>query len=46
MEYRIAQNVAEIGVKVIFATINGVDNTGRSPKWNVERTARLACLKW
>jgi DNA/RNA-binding domain of Phe-tRNA-synthetase-like protein len=44
MEYRIAQNVAEIGVKVIFATINGVDNTGRSPEWNVERTARLANL--
>ena len=44
MEYRIAQNVAEIGVKVIFATINGVDNTGRSSKWNVERTARLANL--
>ena len=44
MEYRIAQNVAEIGVKVIFATISGVDNTGRSPEWNVERTARLTNL--
>ena len=44
MEYRIAQDVAEIGVKVIFATISGVDNTSRSQEWNIDRKARLASL--
>lgn len=41
MEYQIARDVAEIGVKVIFASIKGVDNTGRNPEWETERKARL-----
>lgn len=44
MEYRIAQDVAEIGVKVIFATITGIDNTGSSTEWEIERKARLSKL--
>lgn len=41
MEYQIARDVAEIGVKAIFASIKGVDNTGRNPEWETERKARL-----
>lgn len=41
MEYQIARDVAEIGVKVIFATIKGVDNAIKHPMWETERTARI-----
>lgn len=33
MEYRIAPDVAEIGVKAIFATVKGLDNTGHNLEW-------------
>lgn len=44
MEYRIAPDVAEIGVKAIFATVKGLDNTGRNLEWEVERKERLESL--
>jgi len=44
MEYQVARDVAEIGVKVIFASIKGVDNTSRNPEWETERKVRLTNL--
>ena len=37
--------VADIGVKVLFGSIEGVDNTGRNSEWEAERKVRLENLQ-
>ena len=37
MKYQIEKAVADIGVKVVFGSVEGVDNTGRDPEWEAER---------
>lgn len=44
MEYRIASDVAQIGVKAVFATITGLDNR-TAPAWAEARAARLEALR-
>lgn len=41
MEFHIAPDVAQIGVKVLFASVTGLDNTAVSPAWEAERRERL-----
>lgn len=45
MKCQVAKEVREIGVKAVFASIEGVDNSGRSPEWEKERRARLGALR-
>lgn len=44
MEYRVEQRVLDLGVKIVFAEIEGFDNTTDSPEWDAQRDARLAAL--
>lgn len=45
MKYQIQKAVADIGIKVVFASVEGVDNIGRSPEWEAERKKRLDHLR-
>ena len=45
MKYQIEKAVADIGVKVVFGSVEGVDNTGRNPEWEAERKVRLENLQ-
>ena len=45
MKYQIEKAVADIGVKVVFGSVEGVDNTGRNPEWEAERKVRLDYFK-
>lgn len=45
MKYQIEKAVADIGVKVFFGSVEGVDNTGRNPEWEAERKVRLENLQ-
>ena len=45
MKYQIEKAVADIGVKVFFGSVEGVDNTGRDPEWEAERKVRLENLQ-
>lgn len=45
MKYQIEKAVADIGVKVVFGSVEGVDNTGRNPEWEAERKVRLKNLQ-
>ncbi len=45
MKYQIEKAVADIGVKVLFGSIEGVDNTGRNSEWEAERKVRLENLQ-
>ena len=44
MEFRIASDVAALGVKALFASVTGLDNTGADPAWQADRGQRLASL--
>jgi len=36
MKYQIQKEVADIGIKVIFASVEGVDNIGRKLEWETK----------
>lgn len=44
MEYYVEQGVLDIGVKIVFAEVTGLDNAGPRPEWPALREARLAEL--
>lgn len=44
MEFNVQQAVLDIGVKIVYAKIEGVDNTQVSPEWMAYRTAEIARL--
>lgn len=41
MEFKVEQDVLDSGVKIVFAVIEGIDNTGDSEEWNIYRTKKL-----
>lgn len=45
MRYQIEKAVADIGVKVVFGSVEGVNNAGRNPEWETEHKVRLENLK-
>lgn len=44
MEFRVAQDVLDAGVKILFATIHGIDNRTHSEEFNRLRRERVAAL--
>lgn len=44
MEFRVEQAVLDIGVKIVFAAVEGMDRVGQDAAWQAERTARLSAL--
>ncbi|MBQ8063043.1 MAG: tRNA ligase, partial [Clostridia bacterium] len=44
MNFYVEQKVLDVGVKILFAVIRGVDNTQNSEEWRSYRTERLAAL--
>ena len=44
MTYYVEQAVRDLGVKIVFAEIEGFDNQTDSPEWNGQRAERLAKL--
>jgi len=45
MKYQIQKAVVDIGIKVVFASVEGVDNIGRNPEWETARKERLENLR-
>ena len=41
MEFYVEQAVLDAGVKIIFAAVYGIDNSGESPEWAAYRDRRL-----
>lgn len=41
MEFYVEQSVLNSGVKILFATIEGLDNTRNSEEWQAYRTAKI-----
>lgn len=44
MNFYVEQKVLDVGVKILFAVVQGVDNTNNSEEWQAYRTQRLAAL--
>ncbi len=44
MDFYVEQQVLDLGVKIVFAVVEGFDNQTVSPDWEAERTRRLAAL--
>lgn len=44
MNFYVEQKVLDVGVKILFAVVRGVDNTQNSEEWQAYRTERLAAL--
>lgn len=44
IQFYVEQAVLDIGVKIVFAVVEGMDNTGTSPQWMDERKERIAAL--
>ena len=44
MDFYVEQAVLDAGVKIIFATVCGLDNHGENPEWTAYREKRLAEL--
>lgn len=44
MAYYVEQAVLDLGVKIVFAEVEGFDNLTDNPKWEAQRDARLARL--
>ena len=44
MKFKVEKAVLESGVKIIFPTVENIDNTGESPEWNAYRERRLGEL--
>lgn len=41
MKFYVAQDVLDSGVKILFATVEGLDNHGRSAEWDEYRTRKI-----
>ena len=41
IEFAVEQAVLDIGVKIVFAVIEGIDNTSVSPEWMETRTEMI-----
>ena len=48
MEFYVEQAVLDLGVKIVFVVVEGMDNVHESTEWDLERETRLAALveKW
>lgn len=44
MEFRVEQSVLDLGVKIVFAVVEGMDNINQSPEWDLERPERISRL--
>ena len=44
MDFYVEQAVLDAGVKIVFATVHGLDNHGEDPEWAAYREKRLAEL--
>ena len=44
MNFRVEKAVLDVGVKIIFVVISGLDNHNNSPEWKNEREIRLQSL--
>ncbi|MBQ8925053.1 MAG: hypothetical protein IJ051_02180, partial [Clostridia bacterium] len=44
IEFAVEQAVLDIGVKIVFAVIEGIDNTSVSPEWMEKRTETISRL--
>ena len=44
IEFAVEQAVLDIGVKIVFAVIEGIDNTSVSPEWMETRTETISRL--
>lgn len=45
MDFKVEQAVLDIDVKIVFAIIEGMDNTGKSEEWLAYREERLQALQ-
>lgn len=44
IQFYVEQDVLDIGVKILFPVVEGIDNTVTSPAWETEREQRIAAL--
>ena len=44
IRFRVAKSVLDIGVKIVFPVIEGIDNRGKTPQWAQKRTLIVKTL--